>query len=88
MAEQLKHCQCCQSTLHLYYSLGVRPLGFSGLMYVQCPGCGHVAKIKLGKTHYCGNNKRGIGTFDIMQKLQQVHFIHVVSELDCVTTFS
>ena len=23
----------------------------------------------------------------LIQKLQQVHFIHVVSELDCVTTF-
>ena len=31
---------------------------------VQCPGCGHVAKFKLGKTHHSGNNKRGIGTFD------------------------
>jgi len=36
-------------------------------MYVQCPGCGHV----LGKTHHTkcsGNNKRGIGTFDINTK--------------------
>ena len=32
------------------------------------PGCGHVAKIKLGKTHLSGNNKRGIGTFDINTK--------------------
>jgi hypothetical protein len=31
-------------------------------------GCGHVAKIKLGKTHHSGNNKRGIGTFDINTK--------------------
>jgi hypothetical protein len=37
-------------------------------MYVQCPGCGHVAKIKLGKAHHSGNNKRGIGTFDINTK--------------------
>ena len=35
MAEQLKHCQFCQSTLHLYNALGVRPLGFSGLMYIR-----------------------------------------------------
>ena len=68
MAEQLKHSQFCQSTLHVYNALGVRPLGFSGLMYVQCPGCGHVAKIKLEKTHHSGNNKRGIGTFDINTK--------------------
>jgi hypothetical protein len=65
MAEQWKHCQFYQSTLHLYNALGVRPLGFSGLMYLQCPGCGHVAKIKLGKTHHSWNNKRGIGTLDI-----------------------
>jgi hypothetical protein len=37
-------------------------------LYVQCPGCGHVAKIKLGKTHHSGNNKRGTGTFDINTK--------------------
>ena len=52
----LSHCrfvvdtQFCQSTLHVYNALGIRPLGFSGSMYmylcVQCPGCGHVAKIK------------------------------------------
>jgi hypothetical protein len=24
-----------------------------------------VAKFKVGKTHHSGNNKRGIGTFDI-----------------------
>jgi hypothetical protein len=27
-----------------------------------------VAKIKLGKTHHSGNNKRGTGTFDINTK--------------------
>ena len=27
-----------------------------------------MAKIKLGKTHLSGNNKRGIGTFDINTK--------------------
>lgn len=68
VAEQLKHCQSCQSTLHLYNALGVKPLGFSGLMYVQCPECGGVTKIKLGKTHHSGNSKRGCGTFDINTK--------------------
>ncbi|CAG2196487.1 unnamed protein product [Mytilus edulis] len=68
MAEQLKLCQSCQSTLHLYNAVGVKPLGFSGLMYVQCPECGGVTKIILGKTHHSGNSKRGCGTFDINTK--------------------
>jgi hypothetical protein len=36
----------------------VRPLGCSGLMYVQW----------MEKTHHSGNNKRAIGTFDINTK--------------------
>ena len=35
MAEQLKHCQFCQSTLHVYYALRVRTLGFSSLMSIE-----------------------------------------------------
>ena len=46
--------------------MGVRPLECSGLMYVQWMW--YVAKIKLEKTHHSGNNKRGIGTFDINTK--------------------
>ena len=37
MTVQLEQCQFCQSTLHLYNAWG---LDLSGLMYVQCPGCG------------------------------------------------
>jgi hypothetical protein len=59
--------------------LGVRPLGFSGLMYLQCPGCGHVAKIIIVEIIR--------EELELWTLIQQVHFFHVVSELYCVTNF-
>jgi hypothetical protein len=40
-----------------------------------------VAKFKLGKTHHSGNNKRGIGTFDIDTKAATCNQIGLHSEL-------
>ena len=52
--------------------MGDRPLGFSGLMYIRKSNVLDVVmwqnSTELGKTHYSGNNKRGIGTFDIDTK--------------------
>lgn len=38
-------------------------------MYVQCPDCGFISKVYLGKTHHTGNNIRGRGAFDINTKI-------------------
>ncbi|VDI11823.1 Hypothetical predicted protein [Mytilus galloprovincialis] len=40
-------------------------------LYIVChrPICGRLIKIKLGKTHYPGENKRVIGVFDVNTKI-------------------
>ena len=70
LAQQMISCQHCPSALHLCNGIGVRPYGFSGILYVQCSDCGRVSLIKLGKTHHSGNSKtkRGLGAFDVNTK--------------------
>jgi hypothetical protein len=74
MAEQLKHSilSANPSCDIVYYALGVRPLGFSGLMYIRnfnvlLWSCGKIQVEELE-------------LLTLIQKLQQAHFIHVVSE--------
>ncbi|XP_071123407.1 uncharacterized protein [Mytilus edulis] len=69
LAKQLQQCTKCCTPLHLHNSLGVRPLGLSGILFVQCTECGNVDRIKLGKTHYRTEVKRGNGIFDINTKV-------------------
>ncbi|VDI35832.1 Hypothetical predicted protein [Mytilus galloprovincialis] len=69
IVQQLKQCSKCEEPLHLQNSLGVKPYGVAGILYVQCSECGDVAKIRLGKTHYANKNKRGVGRFDVNTKL-------------------
>ena len=74
MAEQLKHSilSANPSCDIVYYALGVRPLVFSGLMYIRnfnvlLWSCGKIQVEELE-------------LLTLIQKLQQAHFIHVVSE--------
>ncbi|CAC5400875.1 unnamed protein product [Mytilus coruscus] len=69
LAKQLQQCTKCCTPLHLHNSLGVRPLGLSGILFVQCTECGNIDRIKLGKTHYRTEVKRGNGIFDINTKV-------------------
>ncbi|CAG2242653.1 unnamed protein product [Mytilus edulis] len=69
IAQQLKHCTTCSINLHLYNSLGVRPYGVTGIVYVKCHICESVNRIRLGKTHHSTEHKRGLGTFDVNTKL-------------------
>ncbi|CAC5392244.1 unnamed protein product [Mytilus coruscus] len=71
LASQLKSCTGCDKPLHLHNASGVRCYGVSGILYIIChrPICGRLNKIKLGKTHYPGENKRGIGVFDVNTKI-------------------
>ncbi|CAC5423768.1 unnamed protein product [Mytilus coruscus] len=51
-------------------ALGVRPMGVSGMMYIQCTQCGTINKLKLGKTHRPPDSKKtGVGIFDVNTKL-------------------
>lgn len=50
-------------------SLGVKPAGVTGIVYVQCPDCGFISKVYLGKTHHTRKNIRGRGAFDIYTKV-------------------
>ncbi|CAG2238603.1 unnamed protein product [Mytilus edulis] len=69
IVQQLKQCSKCDEPLHLQNSLGVKPYGVAGILYVQCTECGDVARIRLGKTHHANKNKRGVGRFDVNTKL-------------------
>ncbi|CAG2240138.1 unnamed protein product [Mytilus edulis] len=56
--------------MHLSNALGVRPMGVSGMMYIQCTQCGTINKLKLGKTHRPPDSKRtGVGIFNVNTKL-------------------
>ncbi|VDI08005.1 Hypothetical predicted protein [Mytilus galloprovincialis] len=61
IVQQLKECSKCEEPLHLQNSLGVKPYGVAGILYVQYTECGDVARIRIGKTHYANKNKRGVG---------------------------
>ncbi|CAC5401770.1 unnamed protein product [Mytilus coruscus] len=69
IAQLLKHCTKCSMNLHLHNSLGVRPYGVTGIVYVKCHMCESVNRIRLGKTHYSTKHKTGVGTFDVNTKL-------------------
>ncbi|CAC5357764.1 unnamed protein product [Mytilus coruscus] len=71
LASQLRSCTGCDKPLHLHNASGVRCYGVSGILYIIChrPICGRLNKIKLGKPHYPGENKRGIGVFDVNTKI-------------------
>ncbi|XP_063448068.1 uncharacterized protein LOC134727616 [Mytilus trossulus] len=70
LVEQLEHCVTCLEKIHLSNALGVRPMGVSGMMYIQCTQCGTINKLKLGKTHRPPDSKRtGVGIFNVNTKL-------------------
>ncbi|CAC5363133.1 unnamed protein product [Mytilus coruscus] len=57
--------------MHLSNALGVRPMGVSGMMFIQCTQCGTINKLKLGKTHRPPDSKKktGVGIFNVNTKL-------------------
>lgn len=69
LAKQLDKCSSCSKPLRLTNSLGVKPAGVTGIVYVQCPDCGFISKVYLGKTHHTGNNITGREAFDINTKV-------------------
>lgn len=69
LAKQLDKCSSCSKPLRLTNSLGVKPAGATETVYVQCPDCGFISMVYLGKTHHTGNNIRGRGAFDINTKV-------------------
>lgn len=77
IAQQLKHCTTCSINLHLHNSLGVRPYGVTGIVYVKCHICESVNRIRLGKTHHSTEHKRGLGTFDVNTKLATGNDYHM-----------
>ena len=67
LSDQLKACNSCSRHILLHKALGVRPYGVCGILYIPCE-CGEVKKIKLGKTHHTGKDRRGVGAFDVNTK--------------------
>lgn len=69
LAKQFDRCSSCSKPLHLSNSLGVKPAGVTEILYAQCPDCGLISKMFLGKTHRTGGNVRGRRSFDINIKV-------------------
>ena len=72
LAKGLEHCNQCWQALSLCDSLGIRPYGLSGILYVSC-SCGMVNSIPLGKRHPTGVNS---SAFDVNTKCAQGKICH------------
>ncbi|CAC5422265.1 unnamed protein product [Mytilus coruscus] len=69
IVQQLKQCSKCEVPLQLHNSLGVKPYGVAGILYIQCTKCGDISRIILGKTHHANSSRKGVGTCDVKTKL-------------------
>lgn len=69
LTKQLDRCSSCSKLLHFSNSHGVKPAGVTEILYAQCPDCGLISKMFLGKTHRAGGNVRGRRAFDINIKV-------------------